>query len=99
MQANLRAVLVSYSVWFINEYPDNWLLFRTGDFDVDKLETVVNCDLFGYFSETIFNRTGTQILPPKLCRAKEKVGANPPDETAALRASGELYGKHLWQAS
>jgi len=27
------------------------------------------------------------------------VGANPPDETPVLRASVELYGKHLVQAT
>jgi hypothetical protein len=32
-------------------------------------------------------------------RAKEKVGANPPDETAALRASRELYGNNWSEAS
>jgi len=35
----------------------------------------------------------------KLSRPKEKVGANPPDETAALRASGELYGNGFLEAS
>jgi len=35
----------------------------------------------------------------KLSRPKEKVGANPPDETAALRASRELYGNGFREAS
>jgi hypothetical protein len=33
------------------------------------------------------------LPPPNTSRPKEKVGANPPDETPCLRASDGLYGK------
>ncbi|HEX9423735.1 MAG TPA: hypothetical protein VF899_10855, partial [Pyrinomonadaceae bacterium] len=48
-------------------------------------------------------RSSTELDPihflRKSTRPKEKVGANPPDDTAALRASRELYGKERVEAT
>jgi hypothetical protein len=48
-----------------------------------------------------FQRLESQVKTPARIDScpKEKVGANPPDETAVLRASCELYGKENARAT
>jgi hypothetical protein len=43
--------------------------------------------------ELALNARPLPSLKKTVFATKEKVGANPPDETAALRASEGLYGK------
>jgi hypothetical protein len=70
---------------------------------MNKLQPVICTDALRYLSHALFNRTLTHRLlsPPTkmLSRTKEKVGANPPDNTAALQASEELYEKGGREAS
>ena len=60
---------------------------------MNQFKTVVDCDSVRDLSDSLFNRPGAHCGLRKSTRPKEKVGANPPDETAVLRASCELYGK------
>jgi hypothetical protein len=60
---------------------------------MNQLEAVVYGDSLGDFPDSFCNRPGVHCRFEKVnfdCRPKEKVGANPPDENAVLRASCEL---------
>ena len=80
MQAHFRTILVSYAVGLVNKDTDDRLVIRPGDFGVYEFQSVVD-------SSTRLDPINTLR---KSTRPKEKVGANPPDDTAALRASREL---------
>jgi hypothetical protein len=72
MKADARAIFVRYSLWFINEHPDDWLVVRPGDLGMNQLDTVVNRDVFGDCPYPFLNRTGTHARLPKRSLAQKK---------------------------
>ena len=99
VETHFRTILVSYAVWLVNKDADDWLVIRSGDFRMNQFQSVIDCYSFGDCLHSLLNRTGPHPDLRKSSRPKEKVGANPPDDTAALRASRELYGKGIVEAS
>src|SRR2546426_657467 len=88
-----------YTSRLVNENANNRLAVRPGDLRMHQFEPVVDGNSVGDLPNSLFNRPGAHCGLRKSTRPKEKVGANPPDETAVLRASCELYGKGLAYAT
>jgi hypothetical protein len=69
---------------------------------MNQFKAVVNSDSLGDFPDSFFNRPGTHCRLEKgllSTVAQRKSGHSPPDETAVLRASEELYGKGRGEAT
>jgi hypothetical protein len=69
---------------------------------MNQLKTVVDSNSLGDFPDSFFNRSGVHCLSKKVRRstiAQRKSGHSPPDQTAVLRASGELYVKDPAEAT
>jgi hypothetical protein len=90
---------VSHSPGLVNEDANDRLVVRPSDFGVHQFKSVVDGHSLGNCSHTLFNRTRAHHALRKNHCPKEKVGANPPDHTAALRASRELYVKGRREAN
>src|SRR6185369_5149547 len=99
MRADFRAILVGYTLRLINKDTNNGFVLGAGNFRVHQLEAMVESDSFRQLLDACRNRIVPHCHLRTLSPPKEKVGANPPDETPCLRASGELYGKGLCEAT
>src|SRR6185436_11568825 len=91
---------MSDAVWLINENADNRRVVRPGDFGVNQFESVVNGCAFSDCPHALLHQTRRHPNSlRKITHPKEKVGANPPDDNSALRASRELYVKGRVEAN
>jgi hypothetical protein len=99
---HFRTIFVSYTTWFVNENSNNRFVVRSGDLTMNQLESVVDGDSLGEPSIRSAIDLGF-IAVSKNGRlstvTQRKSGHSPPDETAVLRASEELYGKDRGEAT
>ena len=96
MNADIGAIFVGYTVRLINENSDNRLVFGTCHFGMHEFQTVVDCHLFSQLMNAFGNRLFTHWanLGPA-SRPKEKVGANPPDETPCFEQAVNYRGRSV----
>src|SRR6266545_4620526 len=99
MKTDRGTVIVGDPLRLVDKYPNNRLVIGTGNLGVHQLETVIHCHPLSDGLHSLFNGIQTHRSSPKSSHTKEKVGANPPDDTAALRASRELYEKGKREAT
>src|SRR5262245_33489357 len=92
MKTHFRAIFVGYTLRFVNENPNNWLIIGSGNFGMNQLESVVDCYPFSQFLNSLRNRILTHCHPPARLPRKIKSGREPTERDPALRASCELYG-------
>src|SRR6185503_15375623 len=99
MRADFRAILVGYTLRLINKDTNNGFVLGAGNFRVHQLEAMVDSDSFSQ----LLNPCRDRIVPHCHLRTfspqNKKWARNPPDETPCLRASGELYGKGIGEAT
>jgi hypothetical protein len=52
---------VSYAVWLVNKDADDWLVFRSSDFGVHQLQSMIDCHSLGNLLHPLFNRTRAHV--------------------------------------
>src|ERR1700730_1149219 len=97
MKTHCRAIFVSYTPRLVNEDSDNRFVFRARHLRVHQFQPLVNCDPLGKFLNSFFNRIRTHAPLREVSRPKEKVGANPPDETPCFEQAVNYTERKGWK--